>query len=397
MKRPTATNRRGFTDNKYAKRCEAFEVLGDKNKLEKVLKFTQMCRSVTLKKKCYHKNCRFAHSIEQLVKRDCRFGLGCKFVKSTGNGNFVNQKFGSTGKTCACYHPQEHDTSFCKRMNLKHTPKVISPKPTPHHVTKTTTHTPTNTPTTPESVWSMFVNKSEYKDTVTEVKDRMTRSWNQVVISTLTKDEKSDKYGIGSQILGDVLDDNETVPVIPTVIRKPWDKRGLGFSCNEIKPTNTVLVTAPGFSWVKGKVLRPKHERKQRWDVVDPKVVKMLAAVAVINKKISVETTKDKAVDINTRLAAEKARAKAVDINIRLAVEKARAKAIEINERLRADRKEKTWTKVTSSHKHSNKISHKKIEKSKTVTFRVPKDKAEIAMLSVIQSGITDFRIEIIR
>jgi len=361
-----ATTRRAATDEKYAKRCEAFDELGDKNKLEKVLKFTQMCRSVTQKKKCYHKNCRFAHSIEQLVRRDCRFGMSCNFVKAIGNGNFVNQKFGRTGKTCACYHPQEHERSFCQRMNIKYTPKIPTPKPAPRSEIKVET-TPVKTPT--ESVWTRVVSNAEQKEKADKAKAKMTKSWNQVVIATLTDEEKSEKYGIGPQLLGKVSEECDNIPIIPTVIRKTWDKRGLGFSFHRTTTTNKVLVTTPGFSWVEGKVLQPKRERKKRWDVVDPNMVKVLTAVAVINQKIAIETAKAKAVEINERLQTEV-----------------------------AERKEsKTRTKVKSSRRRNKRCSPKKIEKPETVIYRVPKDKAELAMLSAIRSGITNFRIEIIR
>lgn len=371
-----ATKRRVATDEKYAKRCEAFDELGDKDKLEKVLKFTQMCRSVIQKKKCYHKNCRFAHSIEQLVKRDCRFGLSCNFVKAIGNGNFVNKKFGHTGKTCACYHPQEHERSFCQRMNIEYTPKIVTPKPIPKSVPgpfpRPEIKVETTQVKTPESVWAKVVSNAEQKEKAEEAKAKMTKSWNQVVIATLTDKEKSEKYGIGAQLLGKVSEECGNIPIIPTVIRKTWDKRGLGFSFHGTTTTTKVLVTTQGFSWVAGKVLQPKRERKQRWDVVDPKMVKVFTAVAVINQKIAIETAKAKAVEINERLQAEV-----------------------------AERKErKTLTKVKSSHKlsrSSKRRSPKKIEKPETVIYRVPKDKAELAMLSAIRSGITDFRIEIIR
>jgi hypothetical protein len=378
-----AVKRRIATDKTYAKRCEAFEELGDKSKLEKVLKFTQMCRSVTQKKKCYHANCRFAHTLEQLVHQDCRFGLSCKFVKAVGNGHYVNQRFGRTGKTCGCYHPGEHERSFCARMGIKHTPKpgekVQIPKPK-----IASASVKANTPVKPtESVWAKVVNKAEQKEKVEEAKAKMTKSWNQVVIATLTDEEKKEKYGKGVELLGAVSEERGNVPIIPAVFRKQCDKRGLGFFNEKRTASTKILVTATGFNWVKGVVLAPpKKEHKQCWDVIDPKMVKVFAAVAVINQKIAIEAAKQKA----------------VEINIQLAVKKARAKAVEINQRLQADtgdRKEaKTWTKVEYRGKHSPVKT--KIKKSETVIYRVPKDKAELAMLSAIRSGITDFKIVII-
>lgn len=91
------------SDDKYAKRVNAFDVLsGDKDSMQKTLKYTQLCRSLTEGKKCYHKDCRFAHSFDQLA--DCKFGLTCGFVKSVEYGVYQAVKFGRTGKTCACKH-----------------------------------------------------------------------------------------------------------------------------------------------------------------------------------------------------------------------------------------------------------------------------------------------------
>ena len=115
------------TNEKYAKRCDAFTVLSDKTKIGAQLKYTKMCKSVATGKKCYHKDCRFAHDISQLARKDCRFGDGCNFVQHQGNGVYINKIFGRTGKTCDCMHPGEEDKGFCSRMGLKFKPSQATP------------------------------------------------------------------------------------------------------------------------------------------------------------------------------------------------------------------------------------------------------------------------------
>ena len=92
-----AIKKRTEVDVVYSTRCSAFEDLADKEKLAGTLKYTSMCRFVASGAKCPHKICNFAHNIEQLLPKNCRFGLACKFVKCTKKGWYTNQKFGHTG------------------------------------------------------------------------------------------------------------------------------------------------------------------------------------------------------------------------------------------------------------------------------------------------------------
>jgi len=130
-----AIKKRTEDDAVYSQRCSAFEDLADKEKLADTLKYTSLCRFIASGSKCPHKSCNFAHSIEQLLPKNCKFGLGCKFVRCTKKGWYTNQKFGRTGKTCQCIHPEENQQSFCLRMNLKYTSPVtqttVTPTPTP--------------------------------------------------------------------------------------------------------------------------------------------------------------------------------------------------------------------------------------------------------------------------
>ena len=84
---------------------------------------TRMCNSLDTKEVCRHgEECRFAHSLEELVIRDCHFKDKCRFVKIK-SGKLVNE--GSN--TCRNKHPQESQDDFIKRTGLSHY-KTCAPK-----------------------------------------------------------------------------------------------------------------------------------------------------------------------------------------------------------------------------------------------------------------------------
>jgi hypothetical protein len=419
--REQTVERRKSTDKKFAARCNGFEDLGSKEKLADVLKFTTLCKSVTQKKKCYHKNCRFAHSVEQLVEKQCRFGMGCKFVTQMENGQYQNQKFGRTGKTCSCVHIGEHKRGFCRRMGLEYTPPAdeevctIKPVVTVSPVHKT--HPKPVIVSSENSAWSKVVHKAEIKEKVNEAKAKMTKAWSTVVADTLTHEQKLEIYGKGAEIVGMVTEERDYTPIIPTTIRKPWDKRGLGYS----EPTQKICtkVMQTGFNWVRGAVLKPPPvEKKQCWDVVDPVMTKVIAAVEAINKRVAdiqqsdlnrqVLQAKAKISEINKRLTTtdqsdlnrrvKLAKEKAAEINKKLTtidqsnlnrrVRRAKAKAVEINKRLVAIER-KSWTKV-----EGHKAAYKEKKETETTVIRVRKVDAELALLGAIRNGLTNFRIE---
>jgi hypothetical protein len=77
---------------------------------------TRMCNSLDTNEVCRHgEKCRFAHSLEELVIRDCHFKDKCRFVKIK-SGKLVNE--GSN--TCRNKHPQESQDDFIKRTGLSH-------------------------------------------------------------------------------------------------------------------------------------------------------------------------------------------------------------------------------------------------------------------------------------
>ena len=68
---------------------------------------------------CRHgEKCRFAHRVEDLVRRACNFGTKCRFAKQTQPGIYVN----TCDKICQFWHPTETVESYGERMGLK--PKV---------------------------------------------------------------------------------------------------------------------------------------------------------------------------------------------------------------------------------------------------------------------------------
>ena len=270
-------------NEKYSRRCDAFQVLGDKNKIGTQLKFTKLCNSVTTGKKCYHKNCHFAHDISQLTRKDCRFGDGCNFVHHQGNGIYINKIFGRTGKTCDCMHPGEEDKGFSSRMGLKYKPPT-APLTTPP-ITQTLI-----TPTLTQPIIPPIRASTSLP------------LWSEIVLKSNTKLVK----------------------------------------CLSMSGTN---VLEKGFNWVKGIV--KKKTRASRWDLKNPHILE------IENNKKVMELKINKVID---------------------AVEKINKKVMELKN------KEMARTLTQS--------------KQKTVVFRVPREKAEMALLSAIRSGIKDFRIE---
>ncbi len=433
-----AIERRKDTDSTYNERCNAFEVMADKTKIEETLKFTSICRSVISKKKCYHKDCRFAHKLEDLAQKDCTWGGSCKFVKKVPGGQYRNAKFGRSGKTCSFWHPGESKHGFCGRVGLKYTIPSCAPCAP---VVSSPVSRPISQPIKPTgepivNVWAKVVDKAEKVEKLKECQSRMTMAWNAVVVGTLTVDEKKEVYGRGAILLGVVTEERDNTPVIPATIRKPHDKTGLGFEKKEQKqPTTTkLLVSAPGFNWVKGAVLTPP---------VNTIMVKVMDAVMKINKRIAEEekieedvtTAKAKAVEINKRMKKtspimDKVMALVMKINERIAEEEkttervatAKAKALQINKHIemncqRTERRERRegWEKVFSRRGNmsllariSSSSSEFQIPPSKNshetksplgkeqIVLRVRKADAELALLSALRNGLTNFRVEYI-
>ena len=72
-----------------------------------------MCRMYKDNKCRNGKNCRFAHSLSELVVNPCNFGEKCKCVKYQKD-RYIN--FGE--KNCVYRHPGESRNDYYKRNNL---------------------------------------------------------------------------------------------------------------------------------------------------------------------------------------------------------------------------------------------------------------------------------------
>jgi len=118
-------------DNKFeeleevkSERNNGFDILKDKTKMDTFLTKTRMC---TFGKDCRRgKNCRFAHSKEELNVSTCAFGNCCKFVNRTSRG-FENV---SKTKICMHKHPDEHINNFYFRVGIDKVPvRTVVQKP----------------------------------------------------------------------------------------------------------------------------------------------------------------------------------------------------------------------------------------------------------------------------
>jgi hypothetical protein len=75
---------------------------------------TRMCKSIEGGFPCSHgEKCRFAHSLEELVTRNCIFNDNCRFVKFR-KGKLVNNE----SKICMNKHPHENQDEFMERTGL---------------------------------------------------------------------------------------------------------------------------------------------------------------------------------------------------------------------------------------------------------------------------------------
>ena len=99
----------------HPERKEAYKTLSDSKKIQETKRYTKMCNSIVTGKKCRHgKNCRFAHSKDQLQISECYFKNSCRFVTKQ-NGVWV-----STGKkVCQHIHPSETKGMYLTRLGIK--------------------------------------------------------------------------------------------------------------------------------------------------------------------------------------------------------------------------------------------------------------------------------------
>jgi hypothetical protein len=322
--------KRKETDKRYAVRCDAFDALANKTKIDEHLKFTRLCKSVSggKRKKCYHQNCRFAHKVEDLQKALCKFGKGCGFVKHKGHGYYKNAKFGRTGKKCCFYHPGENEKSFAKRFNLE-APKSAKPVTTTTQIKFSKTFTPASIPTKPQqTLWSSIIKKTEVKDKIATAQKKMTTSWSQLL----------------------------TPPPLPT--------------------------TMPDFT----KLGLPKQRTKR---VVAPSTLEfVMAEIAKINKRV-IDRTLAK---IRAELAVKSIEIKEKTKAARKAVRKAERASWTLVSRRRKQRNPRTPT-FEMERKAERRRRRKANKKAHKKELKVNKTNVEELLRKAIEDGCTDLRV----
>jgi len=84
------------------------------------MKPTRFCLSVVKKAKCFHPQCRFAHSYSEL--KECNFGKKCKkitVVQSNQDGTVELDN--KNGLVCVFKHATESEQSYLRRVPQQHT------------------------------------------------------------------------------------------------------------------------------------------------------------------------------------------------------------------------------------------------------------------------------------
>jgi hypothetical protein len=417
-----ARQRRCINDVVYAERTDGFNIISDPEKQKDELKFTSLCRSVLTGKKCYHTSCRFAHTIEQLQTRPCKFGQGCRFVRCVNDGLYTNI---NPKNPCSFFHPNETTEQMHARLGV--------PKKTTPVISKTVIVTPTIIPISSKKTWASLSSSK--------------------AIHIMKNFGAEESKGLGKNLQGDI----ETV-YSKIILRSSNDKSGLQESSEQIK---TPAWSKP-ISWVSGGLVQTpeKPKRNNRWDEVDNKVMmtfdKVYTEIKKINNKVisleknqsptpspkpsptpptsspkpSPKKTKEKKPKRNNRWDE-------VDNKVMMTFDKVYTEIKKINTKVISLEKnqsptpspkpptsspkpsptpptsspkpsptpptsspkpspKKTKEKKTKEKKTKEKKTKEKKTKSKPVIFKVPRDKAEEATKRIIESGIYNFQILII-
>lgn len=97
-------------------RENALNILSNKETLNKELAKTKLCNSVSEGKTCpYKEKCRFAHTVDELVIKECLFGERCIYVFR--KNSIWNNKAGK--KVCFHRHTNESNDNYLIRTGLK--------------------------------------------------------------------------------------------------------------------------------------------------------------------------------------------------------------------------------------------------------------------------------------
>ena len=177
----TAKARRRAVDIKFNAREQGFMDSMDPESIKNALKCTILCNSIKEQKKCHHKKCRFAHSLDELRRATCRFGEGCQFILRDEDGIYTNKSYphktaSKPTRVCHFQHPGEIDIQFCNRLGLPYTQTLPVP-------TTATTTTPVPTTATTPVPTTATTTTPYWTPTKTS---RVTPSWALIVLKSLT-------------------------------------------------------------------------------------------------------------------------------------------------------------------------------------------------------------------
>lgn len=97
-----------------ATRDQAFQTLADKETVSKAIVKTKMCQETMKGKKCYRKNCGFAHSKAELSLPKCLFGDSCRTIKDPR-------------KPCCFVHPCDTAATYKTRTGQEWPLDIVVP------------------------------------------------------------------------------------------------------------------------------------------------------------------------------------------------------------------------------------------------------------------------------
>lgn len=98
-------------------------------------KHVMFCKFVKLGKKCVHKHCKFAHTVDELTHKPCSFDSKCRHVRWIEN-RCVNNT--DSKRVCVFWHQGETCEMYASRHGLPYT-VTKPPPPSIKHITTTVT------------------------------------------------------------------------------------------------------------------------------------------------------------------------------------------------------------------------------------------------------------------
>jgi len=221
-------------DSVNQRRTEAFNNLATQDRAN--VSFTRLCNSLQNGVVCPHgKNCKFAHSQEQLRVTDCVFGADCRFVtRREGTNLYFNNKPrpGTVQKICHHLHPDETRETYMKRTGIDRIAPLVAREERRAGVfspnRKISVPPPMRQPT-PEEIQNMQALR------IAQLEAELDKKWN-----AREKEEEAKKE---SDLLKEVM---ERKPE-KLIENKPIEIKPIENKATEIKPAdnNTLVIRVP--------------------------------------------------------------------------------------------------------------------------------------------------------